>query len=60
MKRYEIKKTWKTSDFSGDNEDCYESGYQIIDNLYGDYIYEFTDKETADFYRKHNYNIEEG
>ena len=38
---------------SPEDEDCYETGYEICDND-GEIIYDFADEDTKDYYRKLN------
>lgn len=58
MKRYTIQRICRKSEYSDGTKNSYEYGYSIIDNLYGDYLYEIADANTACWYREHNYILE--
>lgn len=58
MKRYTIQGICRQAECSSNAEESYEYGYSVMDNLYGDYIYEFTDRDTACWYYEHNYELE--
>ena len=63
MKRYEIKSVCRTvegaSQYDVDDGFGYEDGYSILDNQFGDYLYDFAETETMLWYQKHNYELSE-
>lgn len=63
MKRYEIRPVCRIVD-GASKEDIddgfgYESGYSILDNKFGDYLYDFAGTETMLWYKEHNYELSE-
>lgn len=55
MKRYEIRPVCRAAEWAPGE---YESGYSILDNQFGDYLYDFASRETALWYEEHNYNYD--
>ena len=63
MKRYEIKSVYRTVEGASQNDIDdgfgYEDGYSILDNQFGDYLYDFAGTETMLWYQEHNYELSE-
>lgn len=62
MKRYTIKEVCRVVE-GASREDLndgfgYESSYSILDNQFGDYLYDFASRETALWYEEHNYDYD--
>lgn len=58
MKRYEIRPVCRVVEGASREDAEYESGYSILDNQFGDYLYDFASRETALWYEEHNYDYD--
>lgn len=58
MKRYEIRPVCRVAEGASREDAEYENGYSILDNQFGDYLYDLATWETALWYEEHNYDYD--